>query len=118
MRAGPLNRRVRIEQRTDAADPETGQPRDEWVPVAEVWANVLLLTGKESVQADAEVASATASIRIRYRTDITNGMRAVLLKYVDGQPVDDVVFDILTALPAVATRDYTDLACATGANNG
>lgn len=115
MRAGDLDRRVRIDQRAGSGtlnDPLT------WAPLATVWANIKMLTGKETLLADTDVAEATASIRIRYRTDVTNGMRAVLLKFVDSQPVDDVVFDILAPLPSVASREYTDLACSAGANNG
>jgi SPP1 family predicted phage head-tail adaptor len=115
MRAGALNRRVRIDQRAGTGtlnDPLT------WAPLATLWCGVLLLNGKETLLADSDVSSASASIRIRYRTDITNGMRAVLLKFVDGVPVDDVVFNILAPLPNLGSREYTDLACDTGANDG
>jgi SPP1 family predicted phage head-tail adaptor len=117
MRAGDLNRRVRIERHEQDQD-GLGQPIDTWTEVATVWCNVRMLTGKETLTSDAEVASATASIRIRYRTDVDNGMRAVLLKFIDRQPVDDVVFNILAPLPNVASREYTDLACSAYANNG
>lgn len=117
MRAGLLNRRVRIERKGTDQD-AAGTPIDVWSEVATVWCNVAMLSGKETVKADVEVASATASIRIRYRADIDNGMRAVLLKFVAGQPVDDVIFNILQPLPNVALREYTDLACSTGANDG
>lgn len=117
MRAGPLNRRVRIERNGGGQD-EAGQPIEGWIEVATVWAGVLMLSGKETAQANAEVGSATGSIRIRYRTDIDNGMRAVLLKFVNGQPVDDVIFNILQPLPNVASREYTDLACSAFSNNG
>lgn len=106
--AGTLNRRVRIEKRGPAQD-ETGQPIDDWVELATVWGGVLMVTGKESALAGAEVGSATASIRIRYRTDITNGMRAI---------VGGVIYNILQPLPNVSSREWTDLACSTGANNG
>jgi SPP1 family predicted phage head-tail adaptor len=117
MRAGTLNRRVRIERREQGHD-ELGQPIDTWAEVATVWCNVKMLTGKETQTSDAEVANATASFRIRYRADIDNGMRAVLLKFVDGQPVEDVIFNILAPLPNVASREYTDLACSAFSNNG
>jgi SPP1 family predicted phage head-tail adaptor len=117
LQAGSLDRRVLIEQHVEGQD-ELGQPIDTWVAVATVWANVLLLTGKETLLADADVASATASIRIRYRTDIDSGMRASLLKMVDGAPVVEAIFDILKPLPDYAGREYTDLPCTTGLNNG
>jgi SPP1 family predicted phage head-tail adaptor len=108
LRAGDLNRRVRIERRDQTQD-ELGQPVDTWVEVATVWCNVRMLTGKETLTSDADVGTASASIRIRYRTDIDNGMRAI---------VDGVIFNIGAPLPDLAGREYVDLPCTTGANLG
>ncbi|MBU9154203.1 phage head closure protein [Burkholderia gladioli] len=120
MRTGSLNRRVRIERPAgdDDRDPETGQPLGGWVEVATVWASVLLLSGKETLVSDADVGTAQASIRIRFRTDLDNGMRAVLLRFVNGQPVADAVFNIGQPLPDYAGREYTDLPCTEGGNDG
>jgi len=108
MRAGDLNRRVRIERNGGGFD-DLGQPIEGWTEVATVWGNVRMLTGKETLMSEADVAVASASIRIRYRTDITNGMRAI---------VDGVVFNIGAPLPDLAGREYVDLPCTTGSNNG
>ncbi|SAK65430.1 phage head-tail adaptor [Caballeronia pedi] len=108
MRAGDLNRRVRIERNGGGFD-DLGQPIEGWAEVATVWGNVRMLTGKETLTSDADVGTALASIRIRYRTDVTNGMRAV---------VDGVVFNIGAPLPDLAGREYVDLPCTTGNNNG
>ncbi|MDR5761953.1 phage head closure protein [Caballeronia sp. LZ035] len=108
MRAGDLDRRVRIERNSGGFD-DIGQPIEGWTEVATVWGNVRMLTGKETLTSDADVGTASASIRIRYRTDITNGMRAI---------VDGVVFNIGAPLPDLAGREYVDLPCTTGANNG
>jgi len=102
MRAGDLNRRVRIEAREGSRDSRTGQPSDVWREMVTVWANVRMIKGKESLLAAAEVSKASASIRIRYRTDVKAGMRAV---------VDGVTFRVEAVLPNVSTRDYTDLVC-------
>lgn len=118
MRAGDLTRLVRIERRGHAQD-ELGQPTEAWVPIGPItWCNVRMLTGKEALLADSDVGEASASIRVRFRTDIDNGMRAVLIKYVDGQPVDDAIYNIGEPLPDYAGREYTDLPCTIGANNG
>lgn len=66
-------------------------------------ANVRMLTGKEVLAADAEVGVGTASVRIRYRTDVATGDRAVI----DGA----TVLSVSAALPNVAGRDYTYLVC-------
>ena len=108
LEAGTLNRRVRIERNIGGVD-DLGQPVDGWAEVGTVWGNVRMLTGKETLMSDADVGAASASIRIRYRTDITNGMRAI---------VDGVVFNIGAPLPDLAGREYVDLPCTTGSNNG
>jgi SPP1 family predicted phage head-tail adaptor len=115
MRAGPLNRRVRIDHRVGAG---TLNDPTRWAPLATVWANVRLLTGKETLLADSDVGEANASIRVRFRTDLDNSMRVVLLKFVDGQPVDEAIFNIQKPLPDYAGREYTDLACTEGSNDG
>lgn len=115
MQPGDLNRRVRIDQRTGSG---TLNDPIHWAPLATVWANIRMLTGKESILADAEVGQASASVRIRYRTDVETGMRVTLLKFVSGAPVDELVFDVLKPLPNVATREYVDLVCQTVDGNG
>ena len=101
LQAATLNRRVRIEQRAPGQD-QTGQPSGDWVLFVTLWANVRLLSGIDAIKADAQVNRTRASIRIRYRTDITCAMRAVC---------DDMVFQIEDVLPNLATREYTDLVC-------
>lgn len=118
MRAGTLDRRVRIDRRSGGKD-DFGQPSKEWVPIGPaIWCNVRTSTGSEAIKSDMPVGTATLSIRVRYRTDIDNGMRAVLIKYVDGQPVDDEIFNIQKPLPDYAGREYTDLVCVSGQGDG
>lgn len=114
--SGSLDRLVRIERRERDED-ELGQPLDRWVPIATVWANVRMLTGKETIRADAVVGEASASIRIRFRRGLETGMRAVLLRFEGGEPVDDEFFEILKPLPDYGSRGYTDLVCKTEATH-
>lgn len=108
MEIGKLNRRVTI-QNLVAGQDEIGQPTMVWVDIATVWANVRYLNGIETIKSDAPVSVAKASIRIRRRTDITAGMRAVL---------GSTIFDIKAVLPDEETRERLDLSCETGSNNG
>ena len=118
MRAGALNRQVRIDRNGGVKD-DLGQPIPGWTPLAlPVWADIKVISGKKAVEADSDVGSAAASIRIRYRTDVTTGMLAVVINYVDRQPVDGHVFQILEALPDFAGREYTDLVCSTETTGG
>lgn len=54
---------------------EYGQPLDEFVPVATVWAGIEPLRGREYFSAMSEHAEVTTRIRIRYRSDIDRTMR-------------------------------------------
>lgn len=108
MQAGKLNRRVTIQQRTAGQD-ALGQSNGAWSDLATLWASVLHLSGLQAIKANAEVSEVQASIRLRYRTDITAGMRAVL---------GTTIYDIKAVLPDQARREFVDLTCTTGANQG
>lgn len=106
LRAGTLNRRVTIQHHVTGQN-EIGQPVDSWENLAKtgdgkVWANIRMLNGREFLSGNAEQAQATASIRIRYREDVTAAMR-VLHK--------DQVYEIVAVLPDEQNREHVDLAC-------
>lgn len=106
MKAGPLNRQVLI-QYLAAGQDEIGQPLQTWTNLitvgdGKVWANIKLLSGVESIKAGAELSVVKASIRIRYRTDVTAGMRVVH---------GTKVYDIKAVLPDETVRDRLDLTC-------
>ena len=56
---------------------EAGQPLDEWIPVAETWAAIIPLSGRELATAQQVDAEVTTRIEIRYRTGIDRTMKAV-----------------------------------------
>lgn len=56
---------------------EVGQPLDEWIPVAETWASIEPLRGRELFAAQQVNAEVTARITIRYRTGIDRTMKAI-----------------------------------------
>lgn len=101
LRAGQLNRRVTLQRRATGQD-AAGQPVSTWQDVATVWASVLTQNGLESIKADRPVSQVKASIRIRWRTDIDAGMRAVL---------GATVYDIKAVLPDETKRQHVDLVC-------
>ena len=101
LRAGQLNRRVTLQRRATGQD-AAGQPVSSWQDVATVWASVLTQNGLESIKADRPVSQVKASIRIRWRTDIDAGLRAVL---------GATVYDIKAVLPDEIKRQHVDLVC-------
>ena len=105
--AGKLNQRITLQRRATGHD-AAGQPVQTWADICTVWADVRYQGGLESLKGGEPVSVAKASIRIRYRTELDAGMRAVL---------GATVFDIKAVLPD-AGREYLDLSCETGANQG
>ena len=106
--AGRFNNLVSLQRRTSGKD-DLGQPLDEWTEYASVWGGALMVSGKEKIESGTQVDVGSASIRIRYRTDVTNGDRAIC---------QGVTFHVVSSLPNVATREYTDLVCTINATEG
>lgn len=101
--AGSFPHRVTIQRRTEGED-EWGTPLPEgWESLTEhpIWANVRHLSGSESIKADVEVSTVRASVRIRWRTGVTSGMRLLYA----GQ-----IYDIEAVLPGT-NRQHIDLVC-------
>lgn len=101
MDPGKLNRKVSIRRKAAGSD-ETGQPVATLVDVATVWASIVHKSGAESIRADQDVSVVKASIRIRMRNDITNGMEV---------HHKGTVYEILAQLPDEGTREWLDLVC-------
>lgn len=110
MRAGTLNRRVTIQKLTTALD-EYGEPTGPsiWVDVATVFSSVKHASGLETVKSGLNVSVVSTSIRIRYRDDVTAGMRVVY-----GQ----MIWDVRAVMPDVNRREHCDLVCQIGQNQG
>jgi SPP1 family predicted phage head-tail adaptor len=100
MDAGRLNSRVVIEQRTASKD-AFGQPYEVWTTVATVWAWILHSSGLETIKANADTSVVKASIRVRYRPEVTAAMR---VKH------HDIVYEIKAVLPA-DNGEFMDLVC-------
>ena len=99
MRAGTLNSFVRVEYLTGVQD-EAGQPVDEWVELASMWANIRNRSGAEAIRADQEASTVRTSIRVRWRADVCTGMQAVH---------NTTVFVVQSVLPQ--GREWLDLVC-------
>ena len=85
LRAGLLDRRVRLERRHEETD-DSGQSVVRWLPLAEVWARVEPLGGREGFGQQQFVATGDVRFTIRWRADVTPLHRVVH----DGQEFDVV----------------------------
>jgi SPP1 family predicted phage head-tail adaptor len=76
VRAGLLDRRVRLERRHEGTD-DSGQSVVRWLPLADVWARVEPLGGREGFGQQQWVASGEVRFTIRWRDDVTPLHRVV-----------------------------------------
>lgn len=120
LNAGELNRRITIRKRAEGSYPD-GQPVEAWVVVASgVWADIRTQSGLGAISAaggDVPLSVTRYSIRIRYRPGLDAGMQ-VLEHGADGLPDESAPYDIKAVQLDKARREWTDLVCELGANNG
>ena len=76
MKAGKLDRKIKIESRVETQN-DYGEAVISYVLLAEVWAEVLPLSGREFFTAAQTVPEVQLKIRIRYRTDVNETCRIV-----------------------------------------
>lgn len=92
MRIGPLRKRVTLQGDAGTTQDAYGQPIAAWQTIATVWAEVTPTSGAERFVPGAAQETAVAShrIRIRYRSGVTPGMRALYEgRVLDIERVDD-----------------------------
>jgi len=73
--AGGLRHKVALHQPVIQQDPLTGEQIVLWVTVADVWANVEPLSGREYFSSGAEQSDVRTKITIRYRDGLGSDMR-------------------------------------------
>lgn len=113
MRAGALRHRVDIEAFGVTLDSEGAQVED-WTSILGsdeplLPAEIVPLSGREFVAAQAVQAGVTTRITIRWRADVKPAMRVVH---------DADVYNIKAVLPDPTLRRHLTLMCETGVNDG
>lgn len=111
MRAGPLRRRVEIQQRIESQI-GGGETVWNWEPVETLWAEISSLSGRELFVAQQVASEVTTRIRIRFCPHVQPKMRAV--ETVAGVPT---YYDITAALPD-ERRTWINLMCVVRAADG
>lgn len=106
-----LRNRIRIEQPIETRN-EYGEVIKTWQQLAEVFANVRFQNGAQVQRNAADYGESRLSVRIRFRRDVDNTMRLVLLDW------HDEIVAIEAVLPDAVQRKYMDLVCIWGRNNG
>ncbi|WP_284459691.1 phage head closure protein [Cupriavidus campinensis] len=99
-------------QRPAEGQDEFGQPVAGWVTVTEAWANIVHRSGIEAIRADAPASIVQASVRVPWLAadGVTTAMRVLC--------ADGTAYGIKSILPDRVKRQFVDLVCETGANEG
>jgi SPP1 family predicted phage head-tail adaptor len=109
MKAGKLRNPIVLQTRDSGTD-AAGQPVQTWTTLATVWAHVLGSTGMGAIKAAVGGVEVNGySFRIRYRTDVDAAKRVVF----NGQN-----FDVKQVRHDFAGKEWTDLVCEVGGNDG
>lgn len=101
MQPGQLRHRVTFQSPVTTQD-AAGQPVAGFTDVCTVWADVRYLGGLESLKADAPTSAARASVRIRRRADVHDGL---VLQHAGRR------HKITAVLPDEQGREYLDVTC-------
>ncbi|MDC9597123.1 phage head closure protein [Xenorhabdus anantnagensis] len=108
MRAGALRDRVIIQKNEQTRSPG-GSVIKAWVDVAEVWAEVKFISGRELVASGRILSEASVRIWLRYRNDITTAHRIIY----QGDSTHSQTFAIAAVIPD-PKRTYLELLCKGG----
>lgn len=109
--AGRLNRLLRVEKKTGATLP-SGQPANTWELHKEKYGHIKSKSGSATTRENGGVPNEAVpvSIRVRYDRSITVDMRVV--------DPEGTIFSIGTISHDHVDREWTDLVCTVGGNNG
>ena len=75
--SGALRHKVQLKAKQITQDPVTGEMVDSWVTVAQPWAEIVPMSGREFMAAGAEQSEVRGRIVMRYREDVDASMRVV-----------------------------------------
>ena len=108
MDASKLRYRIKIMSRVVTQD-SYGQNVISWVLLAELWANVMAIRGREFFAAAQVNAENTVKFTIRYRNDVTALNR---IEY------DNKAYDITGIVPLEGRKDWLELIAIEGIKDG
>ena len=109
MRAGRLRHRVRIDRRVDTRDGASGAVVTTWTPVTERDAELVPLSGRELIAAQAVQSEIVARAVLRF----TEGLDATMRLVCHG-----VIYNIRAVLPDPTFKRHVTLMLSAGVNNG
>jgi SPP1 family predicted phage head-tail adaptor len=109
MQAGRLRHRVSVQEYVTTQDSETGSVSEAWATMAEMWAEVKALSGREFVAAQTPTPGVTTRITIRHLDNVDASKRI---------QHGDTIYNIKAVLPDPTFKRHLTLMCEQGVNRG
>src|SRR5690606_40409969 len=75
--SGNLRHKVQLQEQQITQDPVTGEMVTTWATIAQPWAEIVPMSGREFMAAGAEQSEVRGRIVIRYREDVDASLRVV-----------------------------------------
>ena len=110
MQAGKLRHRITLQKPVKTQSASTGAVINTWEDVAVLWADVVDLSAREFIAAQAAQSEITTRITVRHRDDVTSKHRILFggrVYNIHGALADDK-----------SGREYLTLPCSQGVNDG
>lgn len=117
MRIGQLDKRITIQRRSQTLD-AYGQQVDSWSTVADCWADVRPVGGREKLSAMAMQADLTHTVAVRYNVALLPPKEAAANRIVYATPAGSRVLNITSARDVDEGRRWIVFDCVEGAQDG
>lgn len=116
MQAGRLNRRVFIDAAVDTQDSTTGAVDRSWSTVAEVWAEIAPLRGRELLTEGGLRAEADTRIVIRYASALSSLNATHRVRHILNGATE--IYNIVAPVQPLMEHERLELICKSGINAG
>ncbi|HHK7966975.1 TPA: phage head closure protein [Serratia marcescens] len=110
MQAGKLRHRITLQRPGKVQNPDNGEMEDAWLDLTTIWAEVVPLSAREFVAAQAMQNAVTTRITIRYRQDIKPKYRILFRGKIFN--IEGILSDPKSGL------EYLTLPCSEGVDDG
>ena len=109
MQAGRLRHRVSVQEYVPTQDSETGSVSEAWATMADVWAEIMPMSGREFVAAQAPTPGVTTRITIRHLDGMDASKRVMH---------GNAIYNVKAVLPDPTLKRHLTLMCEQGVNRG
>lgn len=117
MNIGHLDKRITIERRSTTLD-AYGQQLDAWTTVANCWANIRPIGGRERIAAMQTQADLTHTVAVRYNIHLLPPQEISAYRIIYQTPAGERIFNITSVRDVDESRRFIVFDCVEGPRDG